>query len=105
PATNNWLTSNSASIVTTTNIGGMTTAVVPPSGLKFTWMPPPISFAWNPSTGLSSTSIGNPKAAPPIGTTVYTVTATNTATGCSTTGTISLSNLGTGDPAPTANGT
>ncbi|MBL0053838.1 MAG: S-type pyocin domain-containing protein [Bacteroidetes bacterium] len=38
-------------------------------------------YAWSPSAGLSSTSISNPMAQP-IGTTVYTLTVTETGTGC-----------------------
>ncbi|MEO8147352.1 MAG: T9SS type A sorting domain-containing protein [Bacteroidia bacterium] len=58
------------------------------------------TFSWSPSTGLSATNIANPKASPPVGITVYTVTAT-AATGCSSTATVSVNNLGSGDPAPT----
>lgn len=42
------------------------------------------TYAWSPSNGLSSTSTSNPTASPSA-TTIYTVTVTNTSTGCSAT--------------------
>jgi hypothetical protein len=55
------------------------------------------TFAWSPSTGLSSASIYNPVASP-TNTTTYTVTATNSG-GCSGTATITV----TINPVPIAN--
>src|SRR5207253_1286776 len=52
------------------------------------------TYAWTPSTGVSSTSVSNPVITPPAGTTIYTVTVTTTGS-CSTTGTVSLTNAGT----------
>lgn len=45
-----------------------------------------LTYAWSPATYLSSTSIANPVATNVGATTSYTVTVTNTATGCSSTG-------------------
>jgi hypothetical protein len=45
------------------------------------------TYSWSPSTGLSSTTAGNPTANPTT-TTTYTVTKTNTASGCTATGTV-----------------
>lgn len=42
------------------------------------------TYAWLPASGLSNAAIGNPVASP-ASTTTYTVTVTNTATGCSNT--------------------
>nr|MBK9653592.1 T9SS type A sorting domain-containing protein [Bacteroidota bacterium] len=46
-------------------------------------------YAWSPAAGLSSTSISNPMAQP-IGTTVYTLTVTETGTGCSRTSSVTI---------------
>lgn len=48
---------------------------------------PGISYSWTPSTGLSDSTISDPIANPDI-TTTYTLTAVNTATGCSVTDTV-----------------
>ncbi len=40
-----------------------------------------MTYAWTPSTGLSSATVANPTANPTVAT-VYTVTATNAASGC-----------------------
>ena len=42
---------------------------------------PGVTYAWTPSTGLSSATIANPTASPTVAT-VYTLTATNSASGC-----------------------
>jgi len=42
------------------------------------------TYSWSPATGLSNASISNPTANP-SGTTTYTVTKTNTSSGCSNT--------------------
>ncbi|WP_083702058.1 T9SS type A sorting domain-containing protein [Mangrovimonas sp. DI 80] len=39
------------------------------------------TYSWSPATGLSASNIGNPTANP-ISTTIYTVTKTNSTTGC-----------------------
>jgi hypothetical protein len=43
-----------------------------------------VTYNWSPSTGLSATGVSNPTANP-IATTAYTLTATNTASGCTAT--------------------
>ena len=40
-----------------------------------------MTYAWTPSTGLSSATVANPLASPTVAT-VYTLTATNSASGC-----------------------
>jgi hypothetical protein len=57
------------------NLAG--TSIGEPTAAGFT-------YAWSPSTGLSNASIANPTANP-LTTTTYTVTKTNTATGCAAT--------------------
>lgn len=54
------------------------------------------TYSWSPSTFLSSTSIANPVATAVTATTNYTVTVTNTSTGCSSTANLSvpLGNVG-----------
>lgn len=46
-------------------------------------------YSWSPATGLSATNIANPVATPGS-TTVYTVTATNSSTGCNGTATATV---------------
>ncbi|MBK8846841.1 MAG: hypothetical protein IPO27_09995 [Bacteroidetes bacterium] len=60
----------------------------------------PLFYSWSPSTGVSSTTILTPTITPVIGTTVYTLTVTDGA-GCTSTNTVSITNLGAGDPNPT----
>jgi hypothetical protein len=43
-----------------------------------------MTYAWTPSTGLSSATVANPLASPTVAT-VYTLTATNAASGCTAT--------------------
>ncbi len=52
------------------------------------------SYLWSPGTFLSSTSIANPVATNVSSTTNYTVTVTNTSTGCSGTAPVSISLVG-----------
>jgi gliding motility-associated-like protein len=50
-----------------------------------------INYNWNPSTGLSSTTVSNPMASPPAGTTqFYTLIATNPLSGCADTSIVSV---------------
>ena len=74
-----------SSITETGNISG-----VPASGQTYTFTPPVpvVSYAWTPPGSLNNAAIKNPLATPPNGTTTYTVTITNT--GCSATGTTSV---------------
>ncbi|MBK8847022.1 MAG: lamin tail domain-containing protein [Bacteroidetes bacterium] len=72
-------------------------------GWRFSPALPP-TFAWSPSTGLSSTSISNPTvdgSLIPVGTTVYTITVTDPTTGCLATRSVSITNNGIGNAAPT----
>ncbi|MBL0054135.1 MAG: hypothetical protein IPP29_22960 [Bacteroidetes bacterium] len=50
-----------------------------------------INYLWSPAASLTSTSISNPKAIPPVGTTIYTVIASNN--GCTSSSTVSVSAL------------
>ena len=57
------------------------------SGTGFSIGSTPVSgmtYAWTPSTGLSSATVANPLASPTVAT-VYTLTATNAASGCTAT--------------------
>lgn len=56
-------------------VNGGTIGVAPIAG---------VTYAWTPTTGLSSSTISNPTANPSV-TTTYTLTATNTASGCTAT--------------------
>lgn len=56
------------------------------------------SYQWQPAAGLSSTTVANPIASPST-TTIYSVTVTNTVTGCMKT----LTTQVTVNPKPTAN--
>jgi N-acetylneuraminic acid mutarotase len=87
-----------------TTAGGANTAtctvsatVRPANGLTFTWTPPSASFAWAPATFLNNVAIANPLASAVTATTAYTVTATDPATGCSSTApvTVALSTVDT----------
>src|SRR5258705_1694401 len=50
------------------------------------------TYSWSPATALSSTTVSNPTvSASSVGTTVYTVTATKTATGCTASDQINVS--------------
>jgi|GEM_PF-7073367 len=93
--------------------GTGTAGVVAPGRQFGTWIPDPvvnegwhfalptISYSWSPATGLSNASIANPTATLVSGTSqIYTLTATNSLTGCVSTDTVSLVNLGTANPAP-----
>ena len=51
---------------------------------------PPVQYSWTPATGLS-TSLGSTTVASPSSSTVYTVTSTIVATGCTSSATISVS--------------
>ncbi|MBL0096776.1 MAG: hypothetical protein IPP46_09990 [Bacteroidetes bacterium] len=63
---------------------------------------PNITYSWSPTGGLSNPSIPNPTATLAAATSqIYTVTVTNPVSGCVITDTVSLTNLGAGDPAPT----
>ena len=97
--TANWAATTAGTINTATC--QFSSTVFPASGLTFTFSPPPTqTFSWSPSIGLSSTNISNPKAAPPFGTTIYTVTV-SIPQGCTKTATVSIQNLGASDPQPT----
>jgi Ig-like domain CHU_C associated/GEVED domain/SprB repeat len=91
------------------------TSATVPAGRQFgAWAPDPttnqgwhfalptITYSWSPASGLSDPNIANPVATLASGTSqIYTVTVTNSLTGCVTTDTVSLTNLGGSDPAPT----
>lgn len=62
------------------NTGGAATTTF--TNVVFAGATSPLSYSWSPATGLSNTSISNPKASPPAGTTTYTVTVSSE--GCST---------------------
>jgi len=64
-----------ASITCTSNVGGVAIGSATVAGN---------TYAWSPSTGLSSSTVSNPTANP-TATTTYTVTVTNTASGCTAT--------------------
>ena len=60
----------------------------------------PVTYSWSPTGGLSDPNIANPTATLASGTSVvYTVTASSG--GCDVSDTVSLTNLGGGDLAPT----
>ncbi|OQP68594.1 T9SS type A sorting domain-containing protein [Niastella populi] len=64
----------------TSNASGKQIGVAPEAGF---------SYAWSPATGLSDAAISNPTA-DPSSTTVYTVTKTNTSSGCSNTDNVTV---------------
>lgn len=55
------------------------------------------TYSWSPSTGLSDAMISNPNANPSV-TTTYRLTATKTATGCTTTDLVTVTVLDTPNP-------
>lgn len=59
---------------------------------------PGTSYSWSPNTGLSSSTVSQPKASPSV-TTTYTLTSTIDSTGCLNTHTVTVTVL----PAPVAN--
>ena len=62
----------------TSNVSGATIGEAPVTGY---------TYSWSPTTGLSSSTIGNPFANPSV-TTTYTVTKTNTTSGCAVQATV-----------------
>jgi gliding motility-associated-like protein len=64
----------------TSNATGATIGVAPVVG---------VIYSWSPSTGLSSSTVSNPTANP-TSTTVYTLTATNSLSGCTASGNVTV---------------
>ncbi len=58
------------------------------------------SYSWSPTTGLSDANVSNPTANP-SSTTVYTVTKTNTSSGCSNTDAVTVTVNSVAPPTPT----
>jgi hypothetical protein len=72
-------------------ITGNSTAICKGDGISLGTVPVDgNTYAWTPSTGLSSSTIANP-VANPSATTTYTLTETITATGCIKTGSVTIS--------------
>ncbi|MEO8146257.1 MAG: T9SS type A sorting domain-containing protein [Bacteroidia bacterium] len=68
--------------------------------VTYSYGDPNATVSWSPAASLNSQTAVNPVATPPIGTTTYTVTVTGTG-GCTNSSTVSVTNLGIPDPAPT----
>ncbi|MEC4005922.1 GEVED domain-containing protein, partial [Flavobacterium sp. SUN052] len=77
---------STSTVSSTTENSNITSVANIPSGTVYTFTPPVIptyTYAWTPSTGLSSTTIANPVASNITSTVVYTCLVTNNS-GCST---------------------
>jgi hypothetical protein len=91
---------NTSTVSSSSENTGISAATNFPSGTVYTFTPPPapvLTYAWSPSTFLSSTTIANPVATAVNAPASYTVVVT-TSNGCSATGNVAL----TVNPVPTA---